>query len=90
MDKPAWERLTPEGRQKAFDQASALLELDNLKKHGVVEGGPSIIREKCLAAIALGEAEGLEPTPGFAALMLRCWNVCVEGGVDPRSGVHVN
>jgi hypothetical protein len=90
MDRPRWERLTREEQQRRFDQASALLDLDELRKYGIANGGPSIVREACLAVVSLGEAEGLQPTPGFAYLLIRCWNVCVEDGIDPRTGVHLN
>lgn len=56
---------TPREWQEAADAAWAMLVLDSCRQYGLVEGGPEINFDRCVAILERAKAKGIEPREEF-------------------------
>jgi hypothetical protein len=52
---------SPDDWQNAVDAAQGILELDAMKQHGLIKGGPQCDAYRCLAFLAVAKALGYTP-----------------------------
>lgn len=70
---------TPEEWQFAVDAAEALLQIDSARQYGLIEGGPVVVVERCVALLERGKQLGHVPAADAVERFVAGWNASKEG-----------